>query len=96
MRAGTGSEKGSSGAKKQMKRRARSKVFCQGDRVEIYRRSEDESWESYMDAYVGLRGIVSDPDSVINDPEALVRVTLDGTGGTHRLPQDCLRKVGAE
>jgi hypothetical protein len=81
---------------KQMKRRARSEVFCQGDRVEIYRRSEDESWESYMDAYVGLRGIVSDPDSVINDPEALVRVTLDGTGGTHRLPQDCLRKVGAE
>ena len=79
-----------------MKRRAMFGVFRQGDRVEIYRRSEDESWESYMDAYVGLRGIVSDPDSVINDPEALVRVTLDGTGGTHRFPQDCLRKVGAE
>jgi len=71
-----------------------SEVFCQGDRVEIYRRSDDESWESYMDAYVGLRGIVSDPDRVINDPEALVRVTLDGAGGTHRFPQDCLRKVG--
>ena len=81
---------------KDMKRRAMLEAFRQGDRVEIYRRSEDESWESYMDAYVGLRGIVSDPDSVINDPEALVRVTLDGTGGTHRFPQDCLRKVVAE
>ncbi|MGE5311584.1 MAG: hypothetical protein ACM3MN_07560 [Nitrospirota bacterium] len=49
-----------------------------------------------MDAYLGLRGIVSDPDTVINDPEALVRVTLDGTGGTHRFPQDCLRRVGEE
>jgi len=81
---------------KDMKRTAMSEVFRQGDRVEIYCRSKDESWESYMDAYVGLRGIVSDPDSVINDPEALVRVTLDGTGGTHRLPQDCLRKVGKD
>ena len=70
--------------------------FRQGDRVEIYRRSQDENWEPYMDAYLGLRGIVSDPDTVINDPEALVRVTLDRTGGTHRFPQDCLRKVGKE
>jgi hypothetical protein len=66
----------------------------QGDRVEIYRKSRDENWEPFMEAYVGFRGIVSDPDTVINDPEALVRVTLDGTGGTHRFPQDCLRKVG--
>ena len=79
-----------------MKTRAMSEALRQGDRVEIYRRSEDESWESYMDAYVGLRGIVSDPDTVINDLEALVRVTLDGTGGTHRFPQDCLRKVREE
>ena len=79
-----------------MKTRAMSEALRQGDRVEIYRRSEDESWESYMDAYVGLRGIVSDPDTVINDPEALVRVTLDGTGGTHRFPQDCLRRVREE
>ena len=70
--------------------------FRQGDRVEIYRRSQDENWESFMEAYLGFRGIVSDPDTVINDPEALVRVTLDGTGGTHRFPQDCLRKVGEE
>jgi hypothetical protein len=49
-----------------------------------------------MEVYIGFRGIVSDPDTVINDPEALVRVTLDGTGGTHRLPQDCLRKVREE
>ena len=79
-----------------MKTRAMSEALRQGDRVEIYRRSEDESWESYMEAYIGVRGIVSDPDTVINDPEALVRVTLDGTGGTHRFPQDCLRKVREE
>ena len=79
-----------------MKTRAMSEALRQGDRVEIYRRSEDESWESYMEAYIGLRGIVSDPDTVINDLEALVRVTLDGTGGTHRFPQDCLRKVREE
>ena len=36
---------------------------------------------------------VTDPDTVINDPQALIRVTLDGTGGTHRFPQDCLRKL---
>ncbi|MBW1980770.1 MAG: hypothetical protein JRJ12_06075 [Deltaproteobacteria bacterium] len=67
--------------------------FRQGDRVEVYRKSNDESWEDYMEEYIGLHGVISDPDTVINDPEALVRVTLDGTGGTHRFPQDCLRKL---
>jgi len=38
---------------------------------------------------------VTDPDVVINDPCALVEVTLEGTGGTHRFPQDCLRRLGA-
>jgi hypothetical protein len=46
-----------------------------------------------MNEYVGYRGVVTDPDMVINDPEALVQVTLEGTGGTHRFPQDCLKKV---
>lgn len=61
-----------------------------GQRVEVYRKSEDESWESYMDAYIGLHGIITDPDTSINDPDALVEVSLEGKG-THRLPQDCLR-----
>jgi hypothetical protein len=43
-----------------------------------------------MDDYVGLHGIVTDPDTSINDPDALVEVSLEGKG-THRLPQDCLR-----
>jgi hypothetical protein len=65
-------------------------VLRRGQKVEIYRRSDDESWEPYMDAYVGLHGIVTDPDNTINDPDALVEVSLEGEG-THRLPQDCLR-----
>ena len=43
-----------------------------------------------MDAFVGSHGMITDPDTSINDPEALVEVSLDGMG-THRLPQDCLR-----
>jgi hypothetical protein len=65
-------------------------AFRKGQRVEIYRRSEDESWQSYMDEYIGLHGIITDPDTTINDPDALVRVSLQDKG-THRLPQDCLR-----
>jgi hypothetical protein len=67
----------------------------QGDRVEIYRASTDERWEPYMCEYLGKKGVVTDPDVVINDPCALVEVTLEGTGGTHRFPQDCLRRLGA-
>lgn len=65
-------------------------VLRSGQKVEIYRKSEDESWEPYMDDYVGLHGIITDPDTSINDPDALVEVSLEGKG-THRLPQDCLR-----
>ncbi|NTW35434.1 MAG: hypothetical protein HGB17_04780, partial [Syntrophobacteraceae bacterium] len=61
-----------------------------GQRVEVYRKSDDESWEPYMNAYVGLHGIVTDPDMTKNDPGALIEVSLDEKG-THRLPQDCLR-----
>lgn len=64
--------------------------FRKGQKVEVYRRSEDESWQAYMDRYVGLHGVVTDPDTVKNDPDALIEVTLDREG-THRFPQDCLR-----
>ena len=64
--------------------------FRRGQRVEIYRRSEDEMWASYMDPFVGCHGIIVDPDTAINDPDALVEVSIDGHG-THRLPQDSLR-----
>jgi hypothetical protein len=67
-------------------------VFRRGQKVEIFRKSEDESWESYMDAYIGLHGIITDPDATINDPDALVEVSLEGKG-THRFPQDCLRHL---
>jgi hypothetical protein len=69
-------------------------AFRQGDPVMVYCASHDERWEEYMAQYIGLRGVVTDPDMVINDPDALVRVTLEGAGGTHRFPQDCLKKVG--
>ena len=65
-------------------------VLRSGQKVEVYRKSEDESWEPYMDDYVGLHGIITDPDTSINDPDALVEVSLEGKG-THRLPQDCMR-----
>ena len=65
-------------------------VFRKGQLVEVYRKSEDEGWESYMDEFIGCRGIITDPDTAINDPDALVEVSLQDKG-THRLPQDCLR-----
>ncbi|MCF8028782.1 MAG: hypothetical protein K9K81_10495 [Desulfobacteraceae bacterium] len=68
-------------------------TFRQGQKVKIYRRSEDESWEDYMEEFIGLHGIITDPDTSKNDPEALIEVSLDEKG-THRLPQDCLRVIG--
>jgi len=67
-------------------------TFRKGQKIEIFRRSEDEIWEDYMDEYIGLHGIIVDPDMAINDPDALVEVSLEGKG-THRLPQDCLRAL---
>ena len=65
-------------------------VFRRGQKVEVFRESEDEGWESYMDEYVGCHGIITDPDTSKNDPDALIEVSLDDKG-THRFPQDCLR-----
>ena len=65
-------------------------TFRRGQKVEIYRSSSDESWQPFMDAYVGRHGMVVDPDASINDPDALVEVSIEGEG-TLRLPQDCLR-----
>jgi hypothetical protein len=67
-------------------------TFRQGEKVEIFRRSADESWEPYMEAFIGLHGIVTDPDVSKNDPDALIEVSLDEKG-THRFPQDCLRSL---
>ena len=67
-------------------------IFRKGQRVEIYQKSDDEGWESYMETYIGAHGIVVDPDTVINDPDALVEVSIEGKG-THRFPQDCLRPL---
>ncbi|RJQ78416.1 MAG: hypothetical protein C4519_12165 [Desulfobacteraceae bacterium] len=64
--------------------------FRKGQKIEVYRRSDDDVWEDYMDKFVGRHGIITDPDTSINDPDALVEVSLDGMG-TYRLPQDCLR-----
>ena len=68
-------------------------TFRRGQKVEIYRKSEDESWQEYMNKYVGLHGIVTDPDISKNDPDALIEVSLNEKG-THRFPQDCLRLLG--
>lgn len=47
-----------------------------------------------MDQYIGLEGIVTDPDTSKNDPEALIEVTVEGKG-TYRFPQDCLDSLEA-
>ncbi len=67
-------------------------MFRRGEKVEVYKKSTDEGWQGYMDEFVGLHGIITDPDTAINDPDALVEVSLVEKG-THRLPQDCLRKL---
>jgi len=67
-------------------------VFRQGQKVEIFQRSDDESWEDYMDEFIGMHGIITDPDTSKNDPDALIEVSLDEKG-THRFPQDCLRVI---
>ena len=67
-------------------------TFRRGQKVIIYRESEDESWQEYMKEYVGMHGIITDPDISKNDPEALIEVSLDEKG-THRFPQDCLRAL---
>ena len=69
--------------------------FRRGQKVEIFQASLDESWDVYMNEYIGCHGIVVDPDTSINDPDALVEVSIDGKG-THRLPQDCLRALPAD
>ncbi len=69
-------------------------MFRKGDKVVIYRKSKDEGWKSYMDEYVGLHGIVTDPDTSKNDPDDLIEISLDEKG-THRFPQDCLRALDA-
>ena len=61
-------------------------IFRKGQRVEVFRKSDDEGWESYMDDYIGCHGIITDPDTAINDPDALVEVSLEDKG-THRLPR---------
>ncbi|MDZ7665688.1 MAG: hypothetical protein U5K27_10250 [Desulfotignum sp.] len=65
-------------------------VFKRGNRVEVFQASTDEAWEPYMNDFIGVHGVVTDPDTSINDPDDLIEVSLQGKG-THRLPQDCLR-----
>lgn len=65
-------------------------VFKHGNRVEVFQASSDEAWEPYMNDFIGVHGIVTDPDTSINDPDDLIEVSLQGKG-TYRLPQDCLR-----
>ena len=67
-------------------------VFRRGQKVEVYQSRKDEHWEAYMDRFVGLHGIITDPDTAFNYPDALVEVSLEGKG-THRLPQDCMRPI---
>ncbi|MEZ4524517.1 MAG: hypothetical protein R2941_01165 [Desulfobacterales bacterium] len=33
--------------------------FRRGQKVEVYKRSEDEMWKDYMDEYIGLHSIIT-------------------------------------
>ena len=65
-------------------------TFRRGQKVEVFRKSEDAGWGEYMNEYIGCHGVIVDPDTSVNDPDALVEVSLVEKG-THRFPQDCLR-----
>lgn len=67
-------------------------TFQRGDKIEVFQASTDDAWEEYMNDFLGCRGFIVDPDTSVNDPDALVEVSLQGKG-THRLPQDCLRRI---
>ncbi len=67
--------------------------FRKGQKVEVFQKSNDEAWEPYMDEFIGVHGMITDPDTIINDPDSLIEVSLQGMG-TYRLPQDCLRLIG--
>ena len=69
--------------------------FRRGQKVEVFRKSNDESWEEYMDEFIGLHGVIVDPDTSKNDPDDLIEVSLYEKG-THRVPQDCLRALTDE
>ncbi len=64
--------------------------FQRGNKIKVFQKSVDEAWESYMDDFIGVHGCITGPDTSVNDPDALIEVSLDGKG-THRLPQDCLK-----
>lgn len=66
--------------------------FQKGNKIKVVKKSKDESWEPYMDDFIGLHGYITDPDTSINDPDSLIEVSLEGKG-THRLPQDCLERM---
>ncbi|MBL0713091.1 MAG: hypothetical protein JJV98_05265 [Desulfosarcina sp.] len=67
-------------------------AFRRGQKVEIYKKSLDEGWQDFMDEFIGSHGIVTDPDTTKNDPDALIEISLEGKG-THRFPQDCLKPL---
>lgn len=67
--------------------------FQRGNKIKVFKKSTDEAWEPYMDDFIGCCGFVTDPDTMINDPDALIEVSLEERG-THRLPQDCLQIEG--
>lgn len=68
-------------------------TFQRGDKIKVFKPSRDDAWEPYMNDFLGYHGVIVDPDTSVNDPDALVEVSLEGKG-THRLPQDCLKRLG--
>jgi CBS domain-containing protein len=55
-------------------------VFHKGQKVRVAHPSTDESWEEYMNGLVGSLGLITDPDSQVNDPDSLIEVSLEDKG----------------
>ncbi len=52
-------------------------TFQRGDKIEVFKASTDDAWEDYMNDFIGCHGFIVDPDTSVNDPDALVEVSLE-------------------
>ncbi len=50
--------------------------FRKGQKVEVFQKSTDEAWEPYMDEFIGVHGMITDPDTATKREGKLFSVFL--------------------